>query len=53
MIEHEPNPGLIERILSVTKNFVVIVTCLAILYTLWRVYGAMAEFGAELQRLGR
>lgn len=40
-----------ERALSSVKDVIVIVTCLAVLYTLWRGYVLAAELGAALQNL--
>jgi hypothetical protein len=38
-----------ERALNIVKNIIVILTCLAILYTLWRGYVAVAAIGDALQ----
>ena len=49
----DPDDRLVpyERGLDLIKNVVVVVTCLVLLYTLWVVYSAVAEFGEQLQRL--
>jgi hypothetical protein len=42
-----------ERALDAVKNVVVIVTCLAILYTLYKGYQAVDALGDALSELGR
>jgi hypothetical protein len=39
-----------ERALDIVKNVLVILTCLAILYSLWNVYSALAQLGDQLGR---
>lgn len=40
-----------QSVLSSIKDVIVIVTCLVILYTVWRGYVALAALGDELQKL--
>jgi hypothetical protein len=39
------------KAVDVVKNVVVIVTCLAVLYTLWTGYRALAEIGRGLEQI--
>ncbi len=40
-----------QSVLSSIKDVIVIVTCLAILYTMWRGYVALQTLGEELSKL--
>lgn len=41
-----------ERALDACKNVIVIVTCLVLLYTIWRGYVAVAALGDALEQVG-
>jgi hypothetical protein len=51
MMDFDNRPATWERAIDVVKNVVVIVTCLAVLYTLWAGYQALAELGRGLQQI--
>lgn len=41
-----------ERVLEIVKNFLVIITCLVLLYLLVAGYMALSEFADRMSRLG-
>jgi hypothetical protein len=45
-------PGPAQQALTIVKNVVVIVTCLAVLYTLYAGYSALQELGDTMRQVG-